>query len=313
MSFKKYKQIECLLKKTISQIGIEGSIPRLAAHPLNSYESFKGYIETIQSEHEERERHERSLLTNTGAFPVEGFCYVCKKQVDFHADYSFSYERRDGISIPNWRESLRCPSCLLNNRMRASLHLFEQLLQPDKSSRIYITEQTTFFYKRLVGNYPNTIGSEYLGDHIPLGATDETGIRNEDVTHLSFPDAVFDFVLSFDVFEHISDVNTAFKECCRIIKKNGSLFFTVPFNFCSDKTVIRAVRNGNGQIEHLLPPEYHADPLNPEGCLVFRSFGWEMVNELRREGFADVNAHLYWAKEFGYLGREQAVFIATKR
>ncbi|MEW6416597.1 MAG: hypothetical protein AB1480_00535 [Nitrospirota bacterium] len=40
----------------------------------------------------------------------------------------------------------------------------------------------------------------------------------------------------------------------------------------------------NDEIEYLLPPEYHGDPLSSEGCLAFYHFGWEMFSQLKETG-----------------------------
>ena len=67
-----------------------------------------------------------------------------------------------------------------------------------------------------------------------------------------------------------------------------------------------------GGLVHLLPPEYHGDPINPEGCLCFYHFGWDILDDLREVGFSDAKALLYWSKEFGYLGGEQLILVAQK-
>jgi hypothetical protein len=61
-----------------------------------------------------------------------------------------------------------------------------------------------------------------------------------------------------------------------------------------------------------MEPEYHADPMNEEGCLCYQNFGWAMLKELIHSGFKDAYAMLYWSKEFGYLGVEQILFTAKK-
>ncbi len=86
----------------------------------------------------------------------------------------------------------------------------------------------------------------------------------------------------------------------------------MPFARASKENIVRAHLSQTGEIVHLLPPEYHGDPLKTEGCLCFRHFGWEILEDLRAVGFKHSQALIYWSKEFGYLGGEQLIFVARK-
>jgi tetratricopeptide (TPR) repeat protein len=277
---------------------------RINTHAVNSYEAYKSYVTSQRDQYVAREGYERSFIEDSKPFTVPGYCYACRRFVTFSVDYLYSYEV-NGVLMPNWRERLVCPSCGLINRMRAAIHLFEQLLKPSRKSAIFIAEQTTPVYKWFAANYSQVVGSEYLAGVVPSGETDENGIRNETLNRLSFPDEEFDYVLTFDVFEHIADFQKAYRECCRVLKPSGTLFFTVPFNVNARNNAVCA-RIKDRKIQHILPPELHGP------WLVFNQFGWEMLDELREAGFARVHAHLFWSKEFGYLGKEQSVFVAQK-
>ena len=85
---------------------------------------------------------------------------------------------------------------------------------------------------------------------------------------------------------------------------------TSTFAAQSRHNVTRARVTGEGTIEHLLPPEYHGDPLREAGCLAFRYFGWEMLDEIRSCGFGRAEALFYWSRELGYLGIDQMAFLA---
>ena len=52
----------------------------------------------------------------------------------------------------------------------------------------------------------------------------------------------------------------------------------------------------DGTIEHLHPPEYHGDPLDPGGCLCFHHFGWDLLDLLRDAGFRSVTAYSVWSR-----------------
>lgn len=124
-------------------------------------------------------------------------------------------------------------------------HLFEQ---SDKYFRTYFCE----------GDEPGTIRYD--------------GARCEDITKLTFHDNSVDLIVSSDVLEHVPDFTAAIKESARVLVKGGMHVFTVP---TSDKTVKRA-EVVDGKVKHLMPPQYHSDPLNAGGILAFWTFGYDL-------------------------------------
>jgi SAM-dependent methyltransferase len=196
--------------------------------------------------------------------------------------------------------------------MRASMHLFEKLLRPRHDDRIYLTEQYSPVYRWLKERYPNTTGSEYLGANKAPGSLNKDGVRNESLTALTFPDRSMRFVLSFDCFEHFADYESGLRECARVLEPGGSLMITVPFRRDRGLNLVRARDNSDGIVEHLLPPEYHGDPLDAAGCLCYYHFGWELLGDMESAGFCEPRACLYWSRDFGYLGIEQILLLADK-
>lgn len=287
------------------------SVPILSVSEISSYDDYIHYCREYGQTSSANLSFESSLIPNACTnFTHHGYCYVCGLNVNFLVDFQYSYNI-DGVLVPNWRERLVCPICGLNNRMRAVVHIFNQECHPKEMSRIYITEQTTPLFKFFKRSFPFLIGSEYLRDSVNHGSSDKKGIRNEDLTQLSFGNKQFDYVLSFDVFEHIPDYKIALAECSRCLKPGGILFFSIPFVRNSKKNVVRASVTQEGKVIHLLPPEYHGNPIDPDGSLCFYHFGWELLDDLKTVGFKDSKALLFWSKEFGYLGGEQLVFAAT--
>ena len=264
------------------------------------------------SEQRRRKKIETAYLSASESITTRGFCFVCDAEVDYHTDFEFAFQQSDGSMVPNWRERMVCPQCRLNNRIRASIHLFHLLCAPSTESSFYLTEQTTPLFSWFKQHYGDVTGSEFLGDTIALGAYNSAGIRNENLTGLTFADEQFDAILSFDVFEHIPKYLQALQSCLRCLKTGGSLFFSVPFDLQAEQHHVRAKIDSHGEVHHLLPPEYHGDPLSDKGCLCYYHFGWELLEQLRNLGFQDVSAYLYWSDHFGYLGGEQLVFRAIK-
>jgi SAM-dependent methyltransferase len=244
------------------------------------------------------------------SFTMSGYCFLCGK----HVEFAMNIPSGVGVRPLNWREGLNCPDCRIGKRARAAIHILQQECLPSQDAAIYMTEQTTRLFRFVIENYPSTVGSEYLGDKVPFGQVNAKGIRNESVTGLTFPDNSLDFILSFDVFEHVLDYLKGFAECLRCLKPGGRLLFSVPFIVQNETTLVRATVGADGTVTHLLPPEYHGDPINSKGCLCFYHFGWDMLGSLRDSGFEKAETLLYWSSDFGYLGNtDQIIFLAQKR
>jgi len=280
---------------------------------IEDFAEFENHLASVSALTDSRLQYELSLLKGSDETVTNGYCYICGHQVDLLIDFLYSAEQYEGDTrVPNWRERLTCPSCQLNNRTRACVHFLNENLLCKESDAIYITEQVTPLYTTLKERFPKLIGSEYLAGKIPYGSISEQNVRNESITQLSFENNSFDFILSFDVFEHIPEYQKALKECLRCLNQGGTLLFSVPFINSAEENLVRARIDTDGEIIHLLEPEYHGDPVNDSGCLCYYHFGWELLEEMRKIGFSKVNAHLYWSDRFGYLGGEQLLFTASK-
>jgi len=284
--------------------------PLIEIHTVTGKNEYQEYLSKNSIKLNERLNFEKQLAKDQRPFNYSGYCRVCNSPSELMVDYTFSKEAN--FRIPVWRESIACPVCLLNNRMRASIHFIEDYINPAKDSSIYITEQTTALFRYFQDNYSNVVGSEFLEDKIPLGEVNEKGVRNEDLTKLTFEDAAFDFIISLEVFEHVPDFISAFKELSRTLKPNGKLIFTVPFVMDSQRNTIRATLE-NGKINHLMEPEIHGDPINNNGCLCFQYFGWELNDIFSEVGLMDLKANMIYSRYFGYLGNGTIIFTAEKR
>lgn len=211
----------------------------------------------------------------------------------------------------NWRETMTCPHCHLNSRMRAAVHVLQNHPKLTSESAIYITEKKTNLFDVLHdGRWPGLVGSEFLGDECALGK-ELNGIRNEDLTRLTFEENSIDAVLSFDVLEHIPNYRAALQEVFRCLRPGGILMVTAPFNAEMATTLVRARVDGEGHIHHLMPPEYHNDPNSESKILCFQTFGWDLLDDMRKIGFADVAIADCWSREFGYLG-ETLLILGSK-
>jgi len=277
-------------------------------HRLRNFEDYLVY----QRREADALAHHWSVLQQitppeNSEFTFDGYSYTAGREVSFLVD--FQHSGNSGKVI--WRERVCCPITGFNNRMRATFHIFDIEMEAYHDSAIYITEQVTPVYSYFAHHYSKVTGSEYLGDQVPFGKSDSTGIRNETLCNLQFNDESFDIVISLDVLEHIPDYRTALLECCRVLKKGGRFLWSVPFIPDSDKNIICAEMK-DGKVRHIIPAQYHSDPLSNNGILCFTYFGWEMLDQFHAAGFSDVYAVAYHSLQFGYLGGVQFIFIAHK-
>ncbi|RAP40743.1 hypothetical protein BYZ73_13295 [Rhodovulum viride] len=289
----------------------------LLARQAFTMEQYLGFLTAEASEIENRRATEAALVPRgedgRNGFEFTAYCAVCGGRHSMVTSFLYSGEAYpDGTPVPNWREHVACMSCGLPNRVRASMHLFLQEFEPRPDSRIYITEQKTRLFGWLSGRFPNLTGSEYFGNRVPKGGLFE-GVRNENFEDLSFQSESFEFLLSFDVLEHVPHPERAFAEAFRVLEPGGRLMFSVPAHLDRYPSTIRAELAPDGRIVHNLPAEYHGNPVDPEGgALCFRHFGWDVMDMLREAGFPRPFLFHYWSREFGYFGPGQALFVAEK-
>ena len=298
---------------------IEAGLPAFPGSGVADRAEYARHFAAVHAQLPARLDEEAALIpAGAEGFEVEGWCAICRAPSVFQASFMYSCSARpDGGPMPNWREHLDCRTCGFINRMRAAVHLLETRVRPADDADVYITEQSTALFRWLRTRFPRLEGSEYLGDRVPRGETLD-GLRNEDLTATTWPDGRFDVVLSLDVLEHVPSAPAAFAECFRILRPGGSLLWAAPFAFdddgrMRDANVIRAYLDAEGALVHLLEPEYHGNPVDPEnGALCFQYFGLEVLDQLQAAGFERPELVFYWSRPMGYLGREQVLCIARK-
>jgi GT2 family glycosyltransferase len=231
-------------------------------------------------------------------FAVDGLCVVCHAPARFVVGSDYGLVAPDGRHVPNWREHLVC-ECGLNARTRAVIHAIEDVVAFTPDADVFVMEHGSPLHRHLAARYPRMIAGAFLGNDVDSGTT-VGGIRHEDATRLSFADTSLDLIVSCDVLEHIHDYPNALAECARSLRPGGTLLLTVPFVLNSATTIVRARVRHDGSIEHVLAPEYHGDPRQPEGILCFQHFGWDLLPLLRHAGFRHAELVELRSLRFGY-------------
>lgn len=222
------------------------------------------------------------------------YCPICR--------HVSSLKLPPGVLDP--REHMCCDVCGLNSRVRAGMALIYDLAP--SAECIYMTEQATPAFVAMQKRHPDVMGSEFQPDAKArrqlsrhLGALGGRGeVQYQDATALSFADASLDAVLSFDVLEHVPDYRQALAEFARTLVQGGVCVATFPFTDTLE-TRTRAKVTAQGDIVHLLEPEYHGDPISG-GVLCFYHFGWDVLDAATEAGFNSARMVMPWAPQSGF-------------
>lgn len=181
-------------------------------------------------------------------------------------------------------------------------------IYPDLSAAaVYEMSSRGPLFEYLKARAGRLVCSEYFDD-VPPGKY-RNGVQCQDVARLTHADASFDLCTSTEVFEHVPDDEQGFREIRRVLRPGGRFVFTVPLSE-SAQTVTRA-ELANGEVRHLLPPEYHGDAIRGQGrVLVYRDYGRDIVALLQRCGFS--RAEIVRPDAGSWWGLGSDVIVAEK-
>jgi SAM-dependent methyltransferase len=265
-------------------------------------------ITAIWPERPAREPLWERIAIRCGVAP--GYCPICERTAGFE------------VRSENLREDVVCRSCGSFNRQRqlavvllallggeATLHRgVSRLRRPLTLWNLEAQGALHDALARRLGN--GYVATEYFGPGFRSGDL-KNGVLHADVQNTHFATDLLDVILSSDVLEHVPDPARAIAETHRVLRVGGWHIFTVPFyghRFTSER---RAVLDGDGTPRHLLAPQYHSDPVRPEGVLVFNVFAPQLLCELEAAGFEPRLLRVR-SPTHGILGRNGLVIAARK-
>jgi hypothetical protein len=153
------------------------------------------------------------------------------------------------------------------------------------------------------------VGSHYRPD-IPLG-TVVKGNRCEDLEQPTFEDGSFDIIVSSDVLEHIVDVDAAHAQIARVLAGDGIHVWTVPLHQDVAVSRHRVTRSATG-VEHLVPAEYHGDPVSAEGALVTFDWGTDLPDRVAAASGMWTSVLRVENRAHGLLGEFLEVLVSYK-
>lgn len=196
---------------------------------------------------------------------VEGSCPICEKKVVF-------------CSKQEWlRDHFFCSSCGSIPRERALMQVILDYYPNYRDLKIHESSPGGRGVSvKLHSECPQYSASHYYPDLSPGTVHKKHGYQCENLESLTFRDNEFDLFITQDVMEHIYDPEQAFKEIARVIKPGGAHIFTVPIINKCNKTERWANMGEDGKPVFLHEPEYHGNPINPEGSPVTMHWGFDI-------------------------------------
>ncbi len=221
---------------------------------------------------------------------IELYCDFCQSVRTMRVDVGPNF----GEGYPNLREGLVC-ECGAKNRDRLMMLAIRPRIH--SNDRIVVFGSTGRLAAWLRATHSNTTFCEHFGAAHASGArveTEDGPVLNENLCGMTFADGSVDMLVHCDVLEHIPNVARAAEECARVLAPRGRLIFTMPFFQALEATIVRARVDAAGTVEHLLPPEIHGDPIQPEGALAYYNFGWDVLQYFRSAGLANTAVHMVY-------------------
>lgn len=231
----------------------------------------------------------------------DGYCPVCEAPRRFAAKYLW------------FRDHLCCPVCNSVVRERAIAAALTELRPDWRNLAIHKSSPggrgVSVKLRQQCRAY---IASHYFHDK-PLGQM--AGLfRNENLEAQTFPDQSFDIVVSLDVMEHVFRPDLAYKEIFRTLKPGGLYIHCFPiYKAQVEATKAYAEMTPDGGVRHLVDkPEYHGNPINPDGALVTFHYGYEIHRQIAEWAPFRVSVSRYWDERQGIIGEFTEVVVCER-
>ncbi len=228
---------------------------------------------------------------------VLGHCPICEKRTLFF------------ITGSQLRDHFRCARCNSIPRWRALIHLLGEFLPNWRDLTIHESSPGGAASSKLKRESRHYLPTYFFPDVVP--GQYKNRFRCENLEQQTFPSESFDVVITQDVFEHVLDPASAFKEVARTLKPGGVHVFTLPWYYWKP-TLIRAVKQ-NDTVHHLVEPDYHGNPIDPNGSLVVTEWGHELCDFIYEHSGATTTPVRVLDRRRGLDGQFIEVFISRKR
>jgi len=231
-------------------------------------------------------------------FACYGHCSTCDNDTRFVAYHAW------------FRDFFVCSHCGSVPRERALMLMIERWFPRWREAVVHESSPAgRGASARLARECHGYISSQFFKEHSDIPAVD--GVRNENLERLTFGDGTIDLHVTQDVFEHVFDPKQAFREIARTLKPGGMHIFTVPIVNKGNPSRVRA-KLINGVVEHLVPEQYHGNPVGDGRALVTVDWGYDICEYIfLASGLFTHVVHLH-DLEHGIRAEHIEVLVTTK-
>jgi SAM-dependent methyltransferase len=227
-----------------------------------------------------------------------GYCVVCERQTTF-------------VEHGPWlRDQYQCRYCHTVPRNRALVVAVNRFFPNWPAAAVHESSGGGNVSRYLRERCAQYSTSHYFDD-VARGEYRD-GDRSEDLSRMTFADASFDLFITQDVFEHVIEPAEAFREIARVLRPGGMHIFSMPWYPQLERSVQRARLNASGDIEYLLEPMYHLNPIDPNGSLVTYDWGVDFTDFIRRASGMNTVVYVERDRQKGIDAEFLEIFVSRK-
>lgn len=233
-------------------------------------------------------------------FKTSGYCPCCESATEF-------------VATNSWlREYLECTKCKCIPRERLLMLTINEWCPRWRNLKIHESSPGDRGVSvRLKNECKKYTASQYYSN-APLGSM-VNGFYNQDIENQTFADESFDLVVTQDVMEHVFNPAKGFQEIKRTLRPGGMHIFTTPLDNAHKSSVKWAELDLDGNIKWLYHPEYHGNPIDPEGSPVAMKWGYDIKDFI--EEHTDMETTILSRDDIGkgIRGNAVEVMVSVKK
>jgi SAM-dependent methyltransferase len=223
-----------------------------------------------------------------------GWCPCCRSETTF-------------VETGPWlRDQYVCQRCGSIPRFRAINLTLDTYYPQWGGMQVHESSPCNDFIRRYCSRYSYS----YFFEGVPLG-TEHAGARCENLEDLTFADNTFDLVITQDVLEHVLHPDLALREIMRIVRPGGAHVFTAPKHKGLPQSRQRARLEGDA-IVHLMPPQYHGNPIGDGSTLVTWDYGDDFEFRIWEWCGHATTCYVTRDRRYGLDGEYLEVFVTRK-